>query len=314
MVEGAERRCAECAARQHGVISRVQALALGLTRHQVHQRVVAGRWERVLPSVFRLSGTVWDWHQRLQAACLWAGRGFALSHKTAAALWGLPRFPRGPVELSVARNVRQADRLAVHRVLPFGAKEVVVLEGFRVTSAARTLIDLAAEETVEDLRSSLDDLLRRGRVTPEALQAALARRSASRGIQSLANLVRDLAEGAAPTESELEALCLDVIDGAGLPRPSKQTPFFDGKRLMRIDFTWPAERVVLEADSRRHHLGALAFERDRVRSNSLTARGWRVLRWTWSALKSDPGTLVDELEAALAPIRSMGLASTVTGS
>jgi very-short-patch-repair endonuclease len=173
------------------------------------------------------------------------------------------------------------------------------VQGFRVTSPARTLVDLAARSSFGDLRASTDEFLRTGRMTLEELAARLELHTGNRGIRALADLLRERMGGEPPTESELEARCLDAIDGAGLPRPSRQKRIYAGSRLMRIDFTYEAQRVMVEADGRRHHFDAEAFERDRWRSNALIAKGWRLLRWTWRALCDDPETLCEELGAAL---------------
>jgi very-short-patch-repair endonuclease len=77
---------------------------------------------------------------------------------------------------------------------------------------------------------------------------------------------------------------MDVIDSAGLPRPTKQRPVIINGRFRRLDFTYVAERVVIEADGRKTHDNDDAYEDDRERDNALIARGWYVLRWTWKAL------------------------------
>jgi very-short-patch-repair endonuclease len=54
------------------------------------------------------------------------------------------------------------------------------------------------------------------------------------------------------------------------------------------DFAWPAQRLIVEADSWRHHSSRERFERDRVRDAELTAQGWRVVRLTHARVTSEP--------------------------
>ncbi len=70
-------------------------------------------------------------------------------------------------------------------------------------------------------------------------------------------------------------------------------------RRVRLDFRIPGTRVAIEADGYAHHATLSAFEGDRVRSNALTAAGYRVLHWTWQALRERPEELIDELWATL---------------
>src|SRR2546426_12199388 len=80
------------AARQHGVVSRQQAIQAGLSRFAISRRLAAGQLTVVFPGVFAISGVPASPPQRFMAACLWAGDGAVASHRTAASLMGDRRF------------------------------------------------------------------------------------------------------------------------------------------------------------------------------------------------------------------------------
>ena len=67
-----------------------------------------------------------------------------------------------------------------------------------------------------------------------------------------------------------------------------------------VDFTWPDGRLMVEADSIRHHGTRAAFERDRRRDQQLTAAGWRVVRFTWRQVDETPAEVAATLRSLLA--------------
>ncbi len=78
-------------------------------------------------------------------------------------------------------------------------------------------------------------------------------------------------DGQPPPESELESLLMTVLAVAGLPRPVRQLHLGnETDAIGRVDFAYKHARLVLEADSRRHHSSWLDAEADRRR----TRRCW----------------------------------------
>lgn len=296
-----EVACLREAARQEGVLRRDQALRW-LSAKQVQGRLASGAWERVFPRVFRVVGAPVGWRQSLRALCLWAGTGFALSHRTAAELHRLSRFRAQRLELSVTRHLVRPGACVVHEVQPFGRGEVEVLQGLPVTSATRTLFDLASLDDVrlDDLRASVDQALREKKTSVERLEVSLARCAGHRGAGRMRRILVELQGGGGPTESELEARVLELIRGAGLPVPERQRTVIVGGRLRRVDFRYPGARVIVEADGYAYHSNVIAFEKDRQRRNSLITAGYEVLQWTWKALEERPFVLIQELVTVLA--------------
>ncbi len=293
-----ELRALSLAAGQHGVLRRDQAIACGLSERQVDRRLTQGSWEALHPGVYRVEGSPRSWHQRLKAVSLWAFEGFALSHHTAAVLHRFNRYRGEPVELSATRNI-VSRHATVHRVQTLGVKQLCLVDGFKVTSPTRTLLDLAAIDSENDVRASVDQALSRKWTSLEQLASALAAAPSHRGVRFLRQLVHEYAGGEGPTESELEARVLELFEAAGLPRPHRQRSVVVGNRLRRLDFALPGTPLVVEADGYAHHSSPRAFEDDRSRNNALIARGYRVLHWTWTALRDRPDELVAQLCQAL---------------
>ena len=293
-----ELECLRQAARQWGVLRRDQALQW-LSPQQLQRRLTTKAWVAVLPRVFRIEGAPRSWRQELKALSLWAGRDFAFSHRTAAALHGFRRFPEGLLELSATRHLALPGPVELHHVSSLGPRELETVQGFRATGATRTLIDLAAVVSEADLRATVDEALQRKRTTVERLAVALQLVDRPRGVAFLRKLLHEYQGGDGPCESELEALVFELIDRSGLPRPVRQRSVMVAGRLRRLDFCFRDHGVILEADSYAFHSSPIAFEKDRQRYNSLTARDFRVLQWTWKAIHERPQELIRELRGVL---------------
>jgi hypothetical protein len=291
MGEG-ELKCLQLASTQHGVISRAQARGSGLSERCLDYRCTTGRWDRLFPTVFRIEGTPQTFLQRLKALSLWLSAGFALSHETAAHLHGFSRFEEGAVEAVCIRNVRKRKGVTIHRVDALSHKDIASVEGLRVTTVTRTIIDLCGRLSEHDLRAMVDEALRRKWTTLDKLESALDKRGTHQPFASLAALVREYQGGDGPTESELEARAFELIDLAGLPRPVKQRVVKVNGRVRRIDFFFPGFGVVLELDGFAFHASPKSFEEDRKRNNALVASGYDVLHWTWRTIHDEPEQLL----------------------
>ncbi len=280
-----ERQLLERAARQHSVFTISQVLACGLTPEAVRHRLRTGRWETAARGVYRLAGTEVTWEQRLAALTLAAGPGAAASHRSAAALLGLPGFRRtAPLEVTTTRQRRHRpplDRVHQTTILP---AHLTLIDGIFVTRATRTLLDLAGAIPPGRTERALDNALSLRLVTLDSVGAVL-REAGGRGRPGSALLGRLLAEradGHVPPTSELEARFVSLVRSAGLPEPIRQLDSGDGDgRVGRVDFAYPRLGLLIELDGRRHHYSKLDFESLRARDNRLVAAGWRVIRLTW---------------------------------
>ena len=268
------------AAGQHSLASRTQALSLGMTPRQLHDRMESGLLVPVHQGIYRVPGAPPTSEQAVLAACMAAGAGAVASHRSAAVLWALRGAEAPAPEITVVgtRRPRLAGVL-VHRTDRLDDIDVSRRLRIPVTTPARTLLDLGAVVPVEVVEPALEDALMRRLVTFELLLNTLERLAASgrNGAGVLRALVEERDPATAPTESMLEDQLFKVIRRGGLPAPVRQYEVGG----VRLDGAYPPFRLGLEADSRIWHGGRLDVQRNSDKANILLAHGWRVLRFTW---------------------------------
>lgn len=266
---GADRVIAELAGRQHGVVSRRQLLALGVGRRAIQRRIGGGRLHRVRPGVYAVGHRVLSQRGWWLAAVLAAGPGAVLSHRSAAALWGIRPTTRTRIEVTSSRKLRQRKDLLPHcAVLP--PDEMTTHQSIPVTTAPRTLLDLAAVIPPNQLDRALNEAEIRRLPGPQAM---LERHEGRRGTAALRTLLLNARRShRSPTEAEF----LDFIRTNHIPEPETNT-IIEG---YECDAVWRDARLIVELDGYSTHGTRRAFARDRARDRRLTARGWRTMRVT----------------------------------
>ena len=294
--ESPDGRLAAIAARQHGVITRAQALSSGLTGSALGRRLASGKLQAIHPGVYRLAGTRQSWEQMLLAACLWAD-GVA-SHRSAAVLWKFEGIRPNVLEVTTTRAIRRPT-LAVHRtrLIP---RHTTFIGPIPVTTAARTLLDLGAVAPRALVEAALIDALRREVVTGKRLERCL-REAGGRGRPG-AKVLRSILEtlAAQRPESVLELKLLRLLRRGRLPDPEAQYEVRQGERVVaRVDFAYPEIGLAIEADGYRYHGGSADWRRDLARRNMLTALGWHVIHVTWADLSENPTDVVARVREAL---------------
>lgn len=275
-----EAAVAVVVAGQYGVLSRAQALDAGFSDKMIWARHRSGAWVRVHAGVYRVAAVPDSWRARLMAACLALDAGAVVSHRAAAALWGLDGFEEGPVEVTVpGTGQRRLGGVTVHRTRSLPVADRAEREGLPVTRPARTLIDLAGVVEEEALESAVDTVLREGLASISYVRrrmAALGTRGRA-GVPLLQDVLADRV-GGRPAESPRENRLVRELRAAGLPKPVRQYELRDegGELVARFDLAYPNQRIGIEYDSYRHHHGRQAWRKDRARHNRSTALGWLV--------------------------------------
>jgi hypothetical protein len=285
---------AELAGRQHGVVERAQLTEFGLSRHAVARLVERGRLHALHRGVYAVG------HRKLtrcgawMAAVLAAGEGAVLSHRSAAALWGIRETARRAIDVTVPRDVRRPG-LTVHRAqLP--RDEVTTRDAIPVTTPARTLLDLAALLDEHKLARAAERAEALRLTSPTSLQELMDRYPRRPGTPNLKRLIDEHRIVPTTTANDLERRFLSFLDANELPRPLVNESLDPSKTP---DFRWTNERLIVEVDGFETHGTRAAFERDRARDRQLAAQGWRVARVTRRQLDGDPTTLAAELTAML---------------
>lgn len=202
------------------------------------------------------------------AAVLALGPGAALSHMSAAALWGLLRPEGGPIDVSLPSHSgrRRRTGIRVHRCASLRAGQVTERYRIPVTTPARTIEDLSAIVPPH--------LVRRA-----TRQAELARYPLGRGPRTKG------------TRSDLELDFLAFCAKHGIPRPAVNVRIGRWK----VDFLWRAERLVVETDFFDYHRGSVSFEDDHQRDLDLRRAGYAVRRYTGAQIRNHPDLVVADL-------------------
>jgi hypothetical protein len=284
------------AEKQLGLLTYDQAISLGFSKSALHRLVAAGKWERVLPRVFRLWKLDDSWRQTVQALGFWGGPDGTISHRAAAALWKFDLCEPGPLEITFA-SPRKPPRpgITVHRSHVPNA-ERGELNGIWVTTPTRTLLDIASCLSDDQLEIAVHSGIRERRTTVERLRSALERSGSRHGSKRLRKLLEDLACRGV-SESILEARLIQILRRAGMPPPVRQHEVFAGRTfLARVDLAYPSALVAIELDGFRFHSSRSDLRRDHRRLNLLQQHGW-VVFFVSAADLDDPLVLVERLRA-----------------
>jgi len=279
---------------QYGLITRAQALTLGVSDSAISRRVRAGRWVPVHVGVFRIAGAPVTRSQRMLAATLWTSG--LVSHASGCELLRLGRLRTDELELTVPyqSNIR-TDAFIVHRSKMLPDIDRRCVDNIPCTSATRTLIDSAPHLDDEEFESAFETARRMG-LTTITLMERRAVELCGRGRPGSDRVRRVLAAATSrPLESRLEVKTARLIRRSGLPDPVRQ--FVLGK--YRLDFAWPPRRFALECDGFEHHGARLAWKRDRRRVAAIEAMRWRTMHVTWDDVTERPAETIDRIAYAL---------------
>jgi hypothetical protein len=244
------------------------------------------------------------WEQAALAACLEAGRGAVLSHRSAATAWRLdvPRSSSIEVTLAYGLSARTAG-VTVHRSRTLTVADRTFVGRLPVTSVPRTLVDLAGVLTGPQLAVVADDALARRLVTPARLLQTTKR--LARGRSSRVAVLRTVGRtwsGSPTMDSVAEAAFLRAVLAAGLPAPATQLPLtLPDATVVHADFAWTEQMVVLEVDGFRWHANPASHAADSTRANLLASAGWEVLRTTPAEMALPAPPVLAALRRRLVP-------------
>ena len=283
-----------------GVASTVDLRACGLTRNQIARRHQAGRLHLLHRGVYAVGYPTPPWQGRLLAAVKACGPDAVASHFSAAALWGFLEYEEGraPDVLVVGDCRRRHRGIRAHRTHSLSLRDRAVTQQVPVTSAARTLLDLAATLEGRPLRSAVRRAQGMRLVSVRQIAEVIRRLGPCRGSKRLADVI---ATGSAPTKSVLEDIVLDLILEAGFEHPDVNQPLTINGRRIVPDFRWPEQRLIVEADSRAWHDNPLAREGDAERQALLEQVGERLVRITSSQAFLHPAQSIERIRLAGPP-------------
>jgi very-short-patch-repair endonuclease len=271
-------------------------LELGFGDEAIKLRVDAMRLQAVHREVFAVGHARLGTAGRRWAAVLAYGEGALLSHRSAAGLWGLMRWHRGPVDVTAGtgrQGVRRKEGIFIHRG-SIHPEDRTRLNGIPVTTVARTLFDVAEFVDFGRLESAWEEADRLKLLELRAVERVCERGYGRRALKPIERL---LAAAQAPTltRSPLEYRFAAFCRQRRLPAPSFNTTVLGRE----VDALWPRERLAVELDGWEFHRHRAAFERDRARDSALMVAGYRVIRVTHQRLTREGDALAREIAELL---------------
>jgi hypothetical protein len=286
-------------------------------RNELLRRTDRGELMRIVPGVY-LPAEAASRRSRprihldlVYARQLIAPQSLLFSHASAGALWDLPRIGGWPKIVHATGDAAGGGRSSMgvsrHNVgLPMDETRI---DGIRVTTLTRTVVDLARTESFECGVAAADAALA-GRSTGDCRIAGGLQELASelflaegRGVAAARSVIA-FADGAAGSPGE--SLSRVSIARSGLTAPELQKHFSDEFGSMYVDFFWPKSGVIGEFDGVGKYLreewmdgrtAAQVVVDEKWREDRLRRTGLRVVRWGWDVARR-PVALAHVLRAA----------------
>jgi len=227
---------------------------------------------------------------RAATALVHNGTGCTVSHQSAALLHNIALVGEHTADVTITTpgDRRRGRRHGVHTyVNAVPASHVTHKFGLPVTTAARTVIDLAKSLTFAEGVVAADSALHQALTTAAELRHVASQCRLQRG-GDRASRVANFADGLA--ESPLESLARVVFDEGGLPPPELQVPITSAENqfIGRVDFLWRPYRVVVEVDGAgKYDADPRLARKELWRDKALRRAGYEVLHFNWSEITTE---------------------------
>jgi hypothetical protein len=252
------------AGRQGGHVTRNQLLDAGLDPRTVERWVANGKLIRVYRGVYAVGHLQSNPVNAAHAALLAGGERCALAGGCGLVLWGVWRkWPRR-LEIVSAADRRPAG-LIVHRSTTLLRRDIKKVQGLRVTSPARTLLDSAERLKPHQLTRAVNDLRLRNLLSIGQL-ADVIRRNPTHPAVTLLQPQLEFVQRE-PTRSVLEDRFLPLLRGHGLPTPEINVHVCGH----RVDAYFPDQRLIVELDGWATHRTRARFVADRRQDFTILA-------------------------------------------
>jgi hypothetical protein len=224
-----------------------------------------------------------------------SGPAAVLSHRSAAALWGILPTASPRTHVTVPGGSRRGPTgVVLHRTRRQHPDDRTVRDGMPVTAIARTLLDIAPMVRRRQLERAVEAAEQHELLDMLQVEQLIGRSRGRRGRRALGDVLRDYRD-LPVTRCDLERRFFELCRRAGLPLPAMNL-WIAGQE---VDAVWQDRRLVVELDSRGFHDTRAAFERDRVRDTALQVAGYRVLRVTHRRLEGEPEEVVRAVRSLL---------------
>ncbi len=232
------------------------------------------------------------------AAVLACGPNAALSHRSAAALWGFGEEHRVYIDVTVRRTSEARIRgVRCHRRPTLPLSDLTTRLRIPLTTPVRTFLDLttvAGPKTVERAINEADKL---EVIDADSLRKALEDRPGEPGVRPLRGILDE--HTFRLSDDELERLFRPLAAAAGLSTPLTKVMV----DKFEVDFFWPELGLVVETDGWRYHRTPSAQSRDALRFQRHVASGLTPLRFSHYQVKYEPRHVEDILRKTVAHLR-----------
>ncbi|HEY3925614.1 MAG TPA: type IV toxin-antitoxin system AbiEi family antitoxin domain-containing protein [Acidothermaceae bacterium] len=297
------------------------AIHAGYARGLIRYLIVTGRWLVLRRGVYcdvalaERAEPVW---LHATAALLVMTAGSAISHETAGTLCELPvgkwhaglptAAPQSPMIYLThppsSRHARRGHPGVIERVAALPPSHLAYFQGILMTTAARTVLDLARVRPYAEGVAIADAALHLGITTTAQLVAV---RDACRSWPGINRAAKVIEFADAATESPLESRSRVAFALGELPTPVLQAVVLlrNGRRA-RVDFLWAQWRVIGEADGRLKIQRPEDLWAEKLREDALRELGYEVVRWTWDEIVNRPEIVVARILRAAARARLRG--------
>jgi very-short-patch-repair endonuclease len=260
---------------QHGVVTRTNLLDLGFSRRGIEHRVKSGRLHLISRGVYAVGRRELTPKGRWMAAVLVCGNRAALSHRSAAELWGIGHEDAKRIDVTVRRDAEIRRKGLKVRARPsLGAGSFVIRSGIPVTHPVQTLIDLATELEPMRLERAVNEADKLDLVDPERLRRALGSYGGMPGVKPLRTLLDR--HTFRLSDSDLEVYFRPLALDAGFPQPLTKQWVLG----YEVDFLFPDHRLIVETDGLRYHRTPSQQARMVRRDQKHVSEGYRVIRFT----------------------------------
>jgi Protein of unknown function (DUF559) len=242
-----------------------------LSRHELRSGYVAVHHDVYVPRNAELTATL-----RAEACWLRSRRRGILAGFSASALHGARWIdPSQPAEI-IDTNRRKAPgvRAWEEHIEP---DEITVVNQMRITTPARTALDLARRYPRGIAVAAVDALVQATELKMADVELLVDRYRGRHGMKA-ARAALELVDGGAqsPKETSLRLLLM----GAGFPRPQTQIAVRNewGWTEAYLDMGWEDIKVAVEYDGDQHRSSRYQYVKDIRRLEMLDGYGWIVVR------------------------------------
>ena len=253
------------------------------------------RYAALYPDVYLPRGAPVTAVVRGEAAWLWSRRRGVVAGRTASATHGAKWVDdNAPAALLYGNRHSPAgihlwsDRIA--------DDEIELIGGVRVTTPARTALDLACRLPVDPAVAAIDALSRATDLKMADVDLLVERYRGRRGLKN-ARVALDLVDPGA--ESPRETWLRLLLIRAGFPRPQTQIPVYDeyGMLVAVLDMGWEDGKVAAEYEGDHHRTNRRVFNKDIRRAEAVAGLDWINVRVT---AEDAPRGIIQRVAAARA--------------